>query len=56
VRQEQGVMTMTDETVSAIPRRPLTVTAFGITDKGKVRPNNEDQFLIAELTKAMRVW
>ena len=30
--------------------------AFGITDKGKVRPNNEDQFLIAELTKAMRVW
>ena len=30
--------------------------AFGITDKGKVRPSNEDQFLIAELTKAMRVW
>ena len=54
--QQQGVMTMTDEVVSPIPRRPLTVTAFGITDKGKVRPNNEDQFLIAELTKAMRVW
>src|SRR6476469_5786618 len=49
-------MTMTDEAVSTIPRRPLTVTAFGITDKGKVRTNNEDQFLIAELTKAMRVW
>jgi protein phosphatase len=30
--------------------------AFGITDTGKVRPTNEDQFLIAELTKAMRVW
>jgi protein phosphatase len=39
-----------------MPPRPLTVTAFGITDKGKVRPNNEDQFLIAELTKGMRVW
>lgn len=39
------------------PSRPaLSVTAFGITDKGKVRPSNEDQFLIAELTKAMRVW
>jgi protein phosphatase len=47
---------MTDEVVSPIPGHPLTVTAFGITDKGKVRPNNEDQFLIAELTKAMRVW
>ncbi len=34
----------------------LSVKAFGITDKGKVRPTNEDQFLIAELTKAMRVW
>jgi PPM family protein phosphatase len=36
--------------------RPLTVMAFGVTDKGKVRSANEDQFLIAELTKAMRVW
>ena len=34
----------------------LTVKAFGITDTGKVRPANEDQFLIAELTKSMRVW
>ena len=46
---------MTDESVAPIPPRPLTVTAFGVTDKGKVRPINEDQFLIAELTKAMRV-
>ena len=44
--------------VSETPKSPraLSVTAFGITDKGKVRPSNEDQFLIAELTKAMRVW
>ena len=34
----------------------LTLNAFGITDKGKVRPTNEDQFLIAELTKTMRIW
>src|SRR5215213_8754802 len=36
--------------------RALTIKAFGVTDRGKVRPVNEDQFLIAELTKAMRVW
>lgn len=46
---------MTDESVTSTPRA-LTVQAFGITDKGKVRTRNEDQFLIAELTKAMRVW
>lgn len=34
----------------------LVVKSFGITDRGKVRPTNEDQFLAAELTKAMRVW
>jgi PPM family protein phosphatase len=47
---------MTDESVMPMPPRPLTVTAFGISDRGKVRTTNEDQFLIAELTKAMRVW
>ena len=47
---------MTDESVTPTRPRPLTVKAFGVTDKGKVRTNNEDQFLIAELTKAMRVW
>jgi PPM family protein phosphatase len=49
-------MQMVDESVIRIPGPTLTVKAFGITDKGKVRPTNEDQFLIAELTKAMRVW
>ena len=34
----------------------LAVKAFGITDRGRVRDSNEDQFLIAELTKTMRVW
>ncbi|HEX2342149.1 MAG TPA: protein phosphatase 2C domain-containing protein [Vicinamibacterales bacterium] len=47
---------MTDKSVIPMSARPLTVKAFGITDKGKVRTTNEDQFLIAELTKAMRVW
>ena len=38
------------------PPAALSVKAFGITDPGKVRQSNEDQFLIAELSKAMRVW
>jgi protein phosphatase len=46
---------MTGEFAAPLPS-PLSVKAFGITDKGKVRTTNEDQFLIAELTKAMRIW
>jgi PPM family protein phosphatase len=34
----------------------LAVRAFGLTDKGRVRPSNEDQFLTAELTKTMSIW
>jgi protein phosphatase len=35
--------------------RPLRAHYFGLTDPGKVRPNNEDQFLAAELVKSLRV-
>jgi serine/threonine protein phosphatase PrpC len=49
-------MPTNDQTVTKIGRSTLAVKAFGITDKGRVRPSNEDQFLCAELTKAMRVW
>jgi protein phosphatase len=38
------------------PTASLEVKTFGITDRGTVRSSNEDQFLIAELTKAMKVW
>ena len=43
-------------TVITPPPSALLVTAFGITDTGKVRDTNEDQFLISELSKNMRVW
>jgi len=36
-------------------RRPLSVRSHGCTDKGKVRSSNEDQFLIATLSKALQV-
>ena len=42
--------------ITEIGRPSLAVKAFGITDNGSVRPTNEDQFLIAELTKSMRIW
>jgi len=34
----------------------VVVKSFGLTDPGRVRQANEDQFMIAELTKVMRVW
>jgi protein phosphatase len=37
------------------PFTPLAVRSFGLTDPGKVRANNEDQFLIAVLRKALQV-
>jgi protein phosphatase len=36
-------------------RKALCVSSFGLTDCGKVRPNNEDQFLIASLVKTLQV-
>ena len=50
---------MVEESITALPGSvpiALAVKAFGITDTGKVRNSNEDQFLIAELSKRMRVW
>jgi protein phosphatase len=42
--------------VSTATENPaLHVQAFGLTDRGKVRPTNEDQFIIADLTPALRL-
>ena len=35
--------------------QPLAMRSFGLTDRGRVRPANEDQFLIAALLKALQV-
>jgi len=48
--------TMNNKSDAHTGQRALGVKAFGITDKGRVRPSNEDQFLSAELTKAMCIW
>jgi len=36
-------------------RPVIAVRSFGVTDKGKIRPTNEDQFLIAELARILWV-
>ena len=53
---EHAVVPMADESDTGVRGRQIAVKTFGITDRGKVRPANEDQFLIAELSKSMRVW
>ena len=35
--------------------RPMSVRSFGMTDQGLVRETNEDQFLIAVLTKTLGI-
>src|SRR5262249_15134354 len=37
------------------PPGPLAVRSYGLTHPGKVRPANEDQFLIAELARTLWV-
>lgn len=47
---------ITETNVRPGPRPPgLAVRCHGVSDKGRVRDQNEDQFLIAELAKAMAI-
>jgi len=61
---EEPVVTPPDSDQRTIPEATpvlaevvpsLVVRAFGLTDPGKVRPSNEDQFLIAELARTLRI-
>jgi len=38
----------------SLPQR-LSVESFGLTDRGRVRPTNQDQFVVASLTRALRI-
>jgi serine/threonine protein phosphatase PrpC len=44
-----------EDDVLASPPLPVTVRSFGLTDPGRVRPTNEDHFLIAELARTLWV-
>jgi protein phosphatase len=39
----------------ASPSLAFKVRAFGLTDKGKVRASNEDHFLVADLSRTLRI-
>src|SRR5262245_60189139 len=47
--------TQLDQPVATPAGDQLSVRAYGLTDRGQQRPGNEDQFLIATLTKALQV-
>ena len=44
-----------DPPVASVEQRVLDVESFGLTDKGRVREANEDQFLTASLMRALWV-
>jgi PPM family protein phosphatase len=54
---EKKVVSTIDLDTAIVPdsRHSLAVRCAGATDKGQVRSNNEDQFLIAKLNKALQV-
>src|SRR5690348_4550379 len=37
------------------PRPPFVVRSFGLSDRGQVRPSNEDRFVVVELARTMYV-
>lgn len=40
---------------TAQPRPGVAVRSFGLTDRGQVRPANEDHFALVELVRTMHV-
>jgi protein phosphatase len=57
VHSEVKVVSAVDLDTAIIPgeRHSLAVSCHGSTDKGQVRANNEDQYLVARLSKALQV-
>ena len=50
-----SVATPAEPTPAPSPRPPFVVRSFGLSDRGRVRPSNEDRFVVVELARAMYV-
>jgi len=55
IMNEPSTISETGQLAEPLPNRPLHVRTFGLTNQGRVRASNEDQFFIAEMTKSMKV-
>src|SRR4051812_4463783 len=55
VNRSAEQQTTSDSQPMTAPAPVVSVRAFGLTDKGKVRPTNEDHFLVAELSRTLRI-
>lgn len=40
---------------SPVPDRPFAVRSCGMTDRGRVRPSNEDHFVVVEMARTMHI-
>jgi PPM family protein phosphatase len=55
---QSSVSSESPSTISLLPpkaKRACTVRSFALTDTGRVRPANEDQFVIVELARTMSI-
>jgi serine/threonine protein phosphatase PrpC len=57
VKSETTIIRPAEELAASLPidRPQLVAQLFGMTDPGRVRPANEDQFLVAKLVKSLEI-
>lgn len=55
IEEQATLPILREDLIKTVEHRPMLVRSYGLTDVGKRRKQNEDQFLIAEVQKALRV-
>ena len=45
----------TEDNLAARSAKPFSMQSYGISDRGQIRPTNEDRFVIVELSRVMNV-
>jgi PPM family protein phosphatase len=52
---DKTVIDLSETPTALFPSPPFAVRSFGLTDRGQVRPSNEDHFAIVELARTLYV-